>query len=357
MIILALIMLLLFWCWPSIWFVFVRDRLHVQVRLLAHAVEIGEAIELECEVTNRGWMPCPILIVHVQLPDGLCAYGSPDVHVLKLQTHLNGRQSVVIRGRVAGVARGLQSFVHHPVHVSLNEGFGLRSLAISREVADEVVVLPRYGVERASQLRMQALMGRLETFRWLNPDESLLRGVRPYTYGDAFKHIAMNASASTGEWMIKQYASSTDLDVVLVLNAQFHEQHWYSTDSKCLDEMASVLSSLARTLESRGFQLHFATNAVLPSLPGRLVHSGIHATAIRRLLGEMQAYANADFAELWQAVVYTAPPSAHVLLLSGFFTDEHLRLLDEGRIPSDRMQHIAFTPTVSSSPESAVSAS
>ncbi len=144
MIVLSLVLLLVLWCWPSLWFTVVRNQLDVQVRLLAHTVEIGDLIELECEVANRGWMPCPILVVFIQLPEGLSAYGSKDVHVLRLRTHLNGRQSVMIRGRVQGTARGLQSFQHYPVHVTLNEGFGLRSLAISREVADEVVVLPAY---------------------------------------------------------------------------------------------------------------------------------------------------------------------------------------------------------------------
>ncbi len=189
-------------------------------------------------------------------------------------------------------------------------------------------------------------MGRLEVFRWLNPDESLLRGVRPYAYGDPFKHIAMNASASTGEWMIKQYASSTDIDVVLVLNVQFHAQHWYSTDSRRLNDMASTLGTLVRHLEERGYRLHFATNGVLPSRPGRMFHTAQSAAGIRRLLGEMQAYANADFSELWHEVMKNTPDSAQVVLASGFFTDSQEQLLERGKIEASRIHVIPFPAPV-----------
>jgi uncharacterized protein (DUF58 family) len=329
-IVFILILLLLVWLWPNIWFLFVQTRLDVKVRVLSRLVEVGELFGFECTVTNRGWMPCPNLEILVSLPDGVIAAGTVEQHVLRLQTHLGGRQTVVIRGRLQGVRRGVQSFAKHPIQIVLNEGFGLRSLSISREVADQVVVLPTFVDLRKHSIRLEEISGKLEVFRWLHPDESLLRGIRPYQRGDAFKHIAWGPSASMGEWMVKQYASSTDANVVLVLNAQFHEQYWYGTNRLLFDELASQAATLAYFLRAQGFALHLASNAIVTGYPLKSFHGRQTAAGIRTLLGEMQPYANSDFAALWSGVSRKLPDNGKVIVLTGFLTDAHRQLLQHG---------------------------
>jgi uncharacterized protein (DUF58 family) len=329
-IVFILILLLLVWLWPNIWFLFVQNCLDVNVRVLSRLIEVGETFELECTVTNRGWMPIPNLEMLVSLPDGVIAAGSVEQHILRLRTHLGGRQTVVIRGRLQGARRGVQSFAKHPLQIVLNEGFGLRSLSISREIADEVVVLPVFVDLRKQSVRLEEISGKLEVFRWLHPDESLLRGIRPYQRGDAFKHIAWGPSASMGEWMVKQYASSADANVVLVLNAQFHEQYWYGTNRLLFDELASQAATLAYFLRAQGFALHLASNAIVSDHPLKMFHGRQTAAGIRTLLGEMQPYANSDFATLWAGVSRNLPEQAKVILLTGFLTDAQRQLLQRG---------------------------
>ncbi|OFW80226.1 MAG: hypothetical protein A2201_02670 [Alicyclobacillus sp. RIFOXYA1_FULL_53_8] len=322
------------WLWPRLWYRFVNQRVTVHLTLSHRYAELGTAVTLECEVKNQAWLPCPSVEVVIDLPDGLSAHPGKRTGSLRFRTYLLPRQSVRLRTKCYAQARGLQQF-RLPAMLSLNEGFGLRTFFHSQDVVAEIVVLPAYVDDHAASPAAKALNGSLELFRWLHPDESLFRGVRPYQYGDPIKHMAWRASATTGQWMVKQYSSSTETTVYLVLNAQLFDIHWYGTRKDEFDALASLAATYARWFESRGFRLQFVANALIPRDPLRQFHGPQSAMGIRLLLGRAEAYANSDFSDLWRRLRATANPHSHVVVFASHFTPAQLAMIRQPRMGLD----------------------
>lgn len=319
------------WLWPGLWYKFVHNRVTVHLTLSHRYAALGTAVTIECEVENHAWLPCPSVEIVIDLPDGLSAHPEKRVGSLRFRTYLLPRQSVRLRTKCYAHARGFQQF-RLPALLSLNEGFGLRTFFHSQDVAAEIVVLPAYVDGDAAPPAAKALNGSLELFRWLHPDESLFRGVRPYQYGDAIKYMAWRASAATGQWMVKQYSSSTESTVYLVLNAQLFDTHWYGTRKDEFEALASLVATYAKWFESRGFRLHFVANALIPRDPLRQFHGPQSAMGVRLLLGRAEPYANSDFSDLWRRLQTMANPRSQAVVFSSHFTPTHLAMIAQPRM-------------------------
>lgn len=326
LILLSIALASLAWLWPNIWYRVVRQRISVHLTLSHRNVAADTAVYLECEVLNRSPLPCPAVEVVIELPEGLSAQPDSDEPRLRLRTYLLPRQSVRLRTQFYARSRGFKAF-RKPVLLYLNEGFGLTTFFQSHDVQAEIVVLPGFAKDPLQTPAVKSLTGNLEVFRWLYPDESRFRGVRSYQYGDSPKHIAWRASAATGQWMVKQYSSSTEPTVHLLLNAQFYEPYWNGTHSQEFEALCSLAAAYAAELESRGFRISFISNALIPKDPLRQFHGRQSAMGIRLLLGRAEAYANADFGELWRRFQGIADRNSPVLVFASHLTSQQTAML------------------------------
>lgn len=328
MLILPIVLAAVVWIWPRIWFRVVRDRLEVTVHVLDEEVEPLQPMSIEIALFNRSWLPCPYVQVSVELPPGLSA--SPDSHrsVLGKSTYLLMRQEVRMQFQCYGWQRGLQNLGNREMILRMNEGFGIKEIFISRAIEGKVRVLPVRRDARDSVLLIRELSGELERMHWLMPDEALLRGIREYEAGDPFKYISWQATARTGTWMTKQFSSSMDMSVGLVLNAQFFEPHWIGTNIGLFDEMCSFISSLGQLLEKQHIATYFASNAVCPENVKVQWYGRQTGWGMRRLCGTFAPYTTMELGALLLQCAAKLPRAGALLVVTAFVSPAQASVLE-----------------------------
>ncbi|MCL6453667.1 MAG: DUF58 domain-containing protein [Alicyclobacillus sp.] len=328
MIFVPVILFLVIWFWNRLWFRVVRGQLEVDVTVRARAVEMGGPCAIAVRVRNLSWLPCPSVHLSLELPPGLSADPTVRRPAISWNTYVMMRQEVVVEAVCYGWRRGLQDFRSKPVVLRVNDGFGIRDLFLTREVAGEVVVYPAGGGVPAAIPSLRALNGELEQRRWLYPDEALLRGIRAYQLGDPLKHVAWQASARMGIWMTKEFSSSADVSATLVLNGQFYEPHWNGTQAATFDQLCGAASSLAAALERQRVPVFFASNAVSPGNVRAHWYGRQSAANIRWLAGRMLSYTHSDLADILPSVLARTPQDAPLLMVTAFVSDRQRRLLE-----------------------------
>lgn len=319
------------WMFPSIWFLFIKNQIDLDIRFEPRYVVVGDAVRVHCVIKNKSWLPCPFVEISIHLPRGLSASPSTDKNFMIFKTTLKPLTEMEVISTCYAVRRGFQQFENHPVYVRINEGLGLRVLILSKSAQSHLTVMPSFTDQTDRKLELRNLSGSIEQFHWLHPDESLLRGIREYQLGDPFKYIAWQASAASGKWMVKQFSASTEAVVCLILNAQMFDDYWSGARHDEFDRLSEMVTTYASQLQARGFELKFATNAVWHINPNKSYFGRQSASSIRVVLGELSPYASTEFISLWKAYTEIAPVSETVLIFTSYEGPEWQYLLDTER--------------------------
>ncbi|MDI9259606.1 DUF58 domain-containing protein [Alicyclobacillus sendaiensis PA2] len=213
--------IILAWLWPLCWYAAVQGRVSCTIGSERRECEAGEGVPVEIDVTNNSFVPLPFVEVRIRLPEGLSFHPSVTRPNLCVVSRVWIRSRARIRIQVYGIRRG--PHVLSDVSVVGHEGFGLavRPLA-SATSACWLAVRP---VRRASHTHLphRMLQGLRATPRALVEDETWIRGVRPYEYGDPVRHIDWRATARLGNLVVKQFFPTTHRHFLVVLNAQMSE--------------------------------------------------------------------------------------------------------------------------------------
>lgn len=326
-VLLPIVLVVVIWSWPAVWVRIVQGRLDMSVEVDKDTIDIGGALMIRVRVVNRSWFPCPYVQLILELPEGLSASRDRWVPGIQRSTWLLMRQEAVFDIECFGWRRGLADLHHRSAILRMNEGFGLREMFLSREVRGQVVVQPMKIAMAETVPAMRDINGELERMRWLLPDEAYLRGIRAYETGDPFKHIAWQASARTGSWMTKQFSSSTDVSVLLVMNAQFFDLYWWGTHVAKFDQLASVTVSIAESLERQRIPVYFCSNAIYPGKTRQQWYGRLGVSSLRTVLGSMLPYASTDFSRLFPLFHRHVSNQIPLVLVTSAVTREQVRLL------------------------------
>lgn len=313
-----------FAAYSNIWFWVVHRFVDVEIQVDKTLAEIGDTISLTCVISNRSWFPLPSVKLAVPLPQGLVAVGTVDYHYLSLQTNMGARESITSVATCLAVNRGIQSF--QPAEVVLSEGFGMKNIVVQRSIQHELAVLPKVLSQSIAKTPLRSILGNVEVERWIHPDESLYKGTRPYQAGDPFKHIAWLASATSAQWMVKQFSTSSDTTVHLVLSAQFNADHWAGVNREAFDDLCSVLATVAQTLGRRGFELHLWSNAIWHRNGRKFYFGRQSADGIRCLLAELAPVTAAPLPDLLKVLTHTVKHNDDVFIFTPYFNEDHVRV-------------------------------
>ncbi len=281
--------IILAWLWPLCWYAAVQGRVSCTIGSERRECEAGEGVPVEIDVTNNSFVPLPFVEVRIRLPEGLSFHPSVTRPNLCVVTRVWIRSRARIRIQVYGIRRG--PHVLSDVSVVGHEGFGLavRPLA-SATSACWLAVRP---ARRASYTHLphRMLQGLRATPRALVEDETWIRGVRPYEYGDPVRHIDWRATARLGNLVVKQFFPTTHRHFLVVLNAQVSEPHWLRHYRRAFEELCEQLSTWADGLHRSGAEVLFATNASVSLRPQKAAPDRITPNALRSLLAHAHPYA------------------------------------------------------------------
>jgi hypothetical protein len=125
--------------------------------------------------------------------------------------------------------------------------------------------------------------------------------------------------------MTKEFSSSSETTVRLVLNAQLFDPHWMGTTAEEFDALCELVSTWAYGLQAFGTRLEFISNCTISRDPRRQVHGEQRAEGIRSLLGRAHPYANGPFDHVLQLLIKERRTSSPIILFASFMTPAQVR--------------------------------
>lgn len=337
----AIVFIVLVWAWPAIWRNGVRGKVECIVDFPRHECDIGEAVPLTVTLINRSLFPLPFAEVHVNLPPELSITPDRENSRLAFATYVLMRRRVKIEFTLYGFRRGPAAV--RDVFVRMHEGFGIRTTTVWDPPIANIAVRPRRIATKGIDIST-TLQGQQTLDRWLFPDESMFKGVRPHQIGDPARHIHWRASARIGQLVSKQFFSSTDADVLLILNAQTSDPHWASSARLPFETSCAYTMDVATKLERVNANILFATNAVVVGHKSSILLARMKSREIASILAHGQPIAATALTPLLQHVLrhrQTMPPQ--MILFSLFETPEQQSLLASLRKRGKRIEVVRPT--------------
>ncbi len=329
---LLLLLVGLFAVLPNIWRRVVDGNVHISIQFHLESANIGEAVPVDITIVNNSWLPCPMVHGILKLSKGLST-GQSRGKYLAFTVFLWMKQQVTMTRIVYGLRRGPQQIVS--VSVEMNEGLGIQPFFFTESLNVPLFILPNLIKSNDIRNATKEITGNIEIERWLYPDESLFKGVRPYQNRDPLKHIDWKATAKVGNLMTKQFNGATEGRIVLVLNAQFTEPFWAGTSFDKFDDLCSVVATYAFFAERNRIQLSLFANSTFPMHPKKQWYGIQSAAGMRRTLSRMLPYANSPFERLLETVQRATKPSDKIIVVTDFLTSKQkqalLRLQSDGR--------------------------
>ncbi|GMA56341.1 uncharacterized protein (DUF58 family) [Alicyclobacillus sacchari] len=329
------LLILAVWVWPRAFTAGVHGKVACSLACPRHECDIGEPVQLQIALINRSFLPIPFAEIRVSLPPPLSFDATMEKSRMTFGTYILSRSRIDIAITVYGQRRGPATVAD--VAIQMHEGFGISKVYVSPPEPVRIAVrpnpLPLPGLRPPI-----AMQGRHPLERPLFPDETLIKGVRPYEHRDPAHAIHWRASARLGQLVSKQYFSATEPNTAIVLNAQTGDPFWMSVHGDTFEPLCGHALQAAREVDRAGGRILFATNAACGART-RLVVDTMPVLRIASLLAHAQPLAAADFGELLRALASRrADVPDQILVLSAYESPVHTHLLEQLRRQGKRVE-------------------
>lgn len=189
-------------------------------RFNTHAF-LGEKINVDLQIQNKGWLPIPWLELRETLPVALAG-----PHSFQSVIHLGPQANAKFEYSMEALKRGYYSV--GPLFISTGDILGLSDALQSESQAEHVVVYPKIVPFTAMNIPSHSPQGTLRHSLPLFEDPTRVFGKRGYTSGDSLRRIDWKASASTGRLQVKIFEPSIALETCIILNLNAEDYYYRS---------------------------------------------------------------------------------------------------------------------------------
>jgi uncharacterized protein (DUF58 family) len=317
------------------------------------SVQIGEPVEVEVTVLNRGRLAVPWVLLEDALPLEAMRLHPPRLQVkgtaLSL-AQIKAQKEKTLRYEIQFLMRGYYQF--GPLLMESGDVFGLhrryRVVTAPHYVLVYPKVLPLEGYDIASRRPV----GEVRISHRLFEDPTRIAGVRPYEKGDALNRIHWRATARTGLLHSKVYEPSCIAGATLLLD--FHATGFPVKNGANQAELAiTTVASLANAVYQMGEQVGLVTNG--RDAAERARYEGWQQEFRTRALAKAKANTQERSHRLQPLVVETQRGASQLdrilstlarLELTDGFTLSELLAETNSRLPRDATV-IAILPAVS----------
>ncbi len=234
------------WTWSR----FSLQNLFLQVKLSRSRVFPDEPVTLSFELSNEKRLPLPWVQIEEALPPRLASGTLKSTACcskerLRWTTAVSGRQRLKWRHDLICRARGEYSL--GPLRIRSGDMFGLFPQERALPGSEELLVYPRILTDTGMHPAMAEFLGELEKESRLFEDPNRSIGPRDYRRDDPFKRIHWKATARQGHLQVRQFESSTGLNLLVMLDVQsFCEP--VRQDEETFELAVSIAASLAHQL-------------------------------------------------------------------------------------------------------------
>ena len=247
--------------------------------------EIGENIEVNVEVENRGPLSVPWLILEDSLPREALEQLRIKVDGGRLRlVRLARGETESFNYQVTFLMRGYYQL--GPLLLETGDVFGLhRRFQVTGE-PHFALVLPKVLPLQGYNLASRRPMGEIRVVHRLFEDPTRLAGVRPYQQGESLNRIHWRATARTGELHSRVFETSRIAGATSLLD--FHTQSFQGAGGAVSAELAIIaVASLANAVFLMGQQIGLISNG--RDAADRIREEGWRAEFLNRAAAQQRA--------------------------------------------------------------------
>ncbi len=250
------------------------------------AVTEGESVYLLEEITNRNFLPFPLLQIHYQLRNGLTFDGqikavSTDRTMLTDIFSLGFYEKIT---RPVLIREGRRGYYHiMQAQVNTDDLFHFRHYMCDSDQGTMLYVYPKLLTGESVEIPFRHILGDVTTRQYLYEDPFTFRGIREYRPGDPERSVNWKASARSGDLQVNVYDHTAGQEVMILLNLEDPAILYNS-------ELLENGIRLAHTYASRLMERQIATGLTTNGL------DCIHKTPLRLNAGSTMQHQRA-FAE------------------------------------------------------------
>ncbi len=179
-------------------------------RFTTHAF-LGERIQIDLQVKNKGWLPLPWLEMRETLPVDLVGPNS-----FQSVIHLGPGAEANFEYSVEARKRGYYPI--GPLSFSTGDILGLRESLQSVMQAEHLVVYPKIVPSTSMSIPSYSPQGTLRHALPLFEDPARVFSKRGYASGDSLRRVDWKSTAVTGKLQVKVFEPSIALETCLILN-------------------------------------------------------------------------------------------------------------------------------------------
>jgi uncharacterized protein (DUF58 family) len=213
-----------------------------------HRVFLGQAIPVDLEVRNRGWLPVLWLRLGDSVPNELMP-GPPFRRALSLLPHERQTLHYTLHGRRRGY------YEIGPLVGLGGDLLGTASYESEQLAKDPIVVYPKIVPLRDLGFPSQSPFGTLASRERIFEDPSRIQGVRDYQPGDSLRRMDWKTTARVGVLQVRRYEPAIALETALFLNlnaADYPGRERYTAAELAIVVAASVAAHLVELRQAVG---------------------------------------------------------------------------------------------------------
>lgn len=292
-------------------------------RFSTHAF-LGEQIQIDLHVENKGWLPVPWLELRETLPVELVGPNSFQ-SVIYLGPRGEARFEYAVEARKRGY------YPIGPLSVSTGDILGLRETLQGIVAAEHLVVYPKIIPFTSTNIPSYSPQGTLHHALPIFEDPTRVFGKRGYVSGDSLRRVDWKSSAATGQLQVKVFEPSIALETCIILNLNADDYYYRSRIDST--ELAIVIAaSLANwiiekkqmvgmVLNGRDPLAENSTSQIIPPRKGKR-----HLMRILESLARVENTDHSELVPLLQQQRYQLGWGTTLILITGMASDA---LIDE----------------------------
>jgi len=224
------------------------------------SAQMGEKVAVIVEISNRGTLPVPWLLLEDSLPKEALLQRPPRIRIEQRRTHImrlkaGGKKTLLYQ--IQFLMRGYYQL--GPLLAETGDLFGLHRRYRVLTEPHFVLVYPKVLPLESYNLASRRPIGEVRIMHRLFEDPTRISGVRPYGHGDPLNRIHWRATARMGELHSKTYEPSSVAGATILLD--FNRRNYPARNEPHRSELAvTTAASLGNALYQMGQQVGLMTN-------------------------------------------------------------------------------------------------
>jgi uncharacterized protein (DUF58 family) len=220
---------------------------------------LGEKIEVELQLQNRGWLPLLWTRIEESLPVALST--SP---AFERVTSLGPKAEAKFRYTLVAHKRG-----YYPLgslFISTGDILGLNDPLRTEMPAQYLTVYPQIVTLKSIQIPSSSPQGTLRHTQPIFEDPTRVLGKREYVAGDSLRRVDWKSTATTGQLQVKVFEPSISLETLIFLNLNAEDYH-YRTRIDSTELAVVIAASVAAWVAGKRQTVGLKVNGLDPLKP------------------------------------------------------------------------------------------